>query len=68
MVRQILKWTNDKYEEVLYYNQDEKHPLAKAAGLGVLEGMIDGFVIVGAIEFITGAVRIGKYLVTKKHK
>lgn len=43
MVRRILDWTQEKTDEIDVYN--DKHPYLKSAGLGFLEGVIDGAVI-----------------------
>ena len=55
MVREILKTLDTRKAEIIA-NPEERHPKLKVAGLAVAEGLIDGFVIVGAEVFTIGMV------------
>ena len=54
MIRIVTNWINKEYE-----NLDIDNPLCyiKAAGLGCIEGIIDGFTIVGGICVISNIVK-----------
>ena len=64
MVREILKWCDDKFEEALV-EEDETKGLAKAAQSGAVEGFIDGLAIVGLAGFAIGVVEVVKGVVKK---
>lgn len=57
MAGKILKWKDNKFEEL---NGDEPLELAKVFRLGAIEGFIDGLVVVGAGYIITGIVEFIK--------
>ena len=54
MIRMVTNWIDKEYE-----NLDIDNPLCyiKAAGLGCIEGIIDGFTIVGGICVISNIVK-----------
>lgn len=61
MVRKILDWCDEKYEnEVL--GDDRPISYVKAFGLGAIEGAIDGLVINGVLLIAAGTIAtiIGK--------
>lgn len=64
MIKAILNWSEAKTEELVSSNSKTKHGLAKAAGLGLLEGFIDTCALLGAYGFVLSVadhlVRIGK--------
>ena len=64
MVREILKWCDNKFEEALL-EEDESKGLAKAAQSGAVEGFVDGIAIVGVAGFIIGAIEVVKGVVKK---
>jgi len=43
---------NKKFEEVCY-NEKTKHPYLKAFSFGMLDGVVDGCMIVGAMVLVT---------------
>lgn len=57
----ILNWTEDKKIEL---DGTKKSDYAKALGLGCIEGLIDGAVIVGAVAIVKGWIDI----IFKKNK
>ena len=57
----ILNWTEDKMIEL---DGTKKSDYAKAFGLGCIEGLIDGSVIVGAVVIVKGWIDI----IFKKNK
>lgn len=63
IARNILKWTDKKFDEVCY--EDVKHPGAKAFGLGMIEGFVDGAII--AYPVVVG-MAICKIVYDAKHK
>lgn len=62
MVKKVLDWTEKKTEEVDIEN--DKHPYLKAFGLGVIEGAIDGAVIMYPI--LVGTLFYVGYKLEKK--
>lgn len=42
IAKAILDWTKEKFDKI---DANEKHPFAKAFGLGAIEGAIDGALI-----------------------
>lgn len=66
MTRHILNWTKKEYEKVLESDECGVKEFAKAAGIGAIEGAIDGAVIVGLTAFVLGVVDIVKNATTKK--
>lgn len=48
MLKEILYWTDEKYEQIIE-NPNEKHPYAKAFGLGCIEGALEGLVVGGVM-------------------
>lgn len=50
MVKKVLDWTDEKFEEIDVDN--DKHPMLKAFGLGAIQGFIDGAVIAYPILLI----------------
>ena len=54
MVKAILKWTSDKTDDLVYEDSTPK-AVAKAFGLGAIEGAIDAFTVIGAIVW-TGLI------------
>lgn len=66
MTKKILKWTDEKLEEIYESDEVGGKELAKAFGVGAIEGFIDGLVINGAILFAAGVVNIVKNAVKKK--
>lgn len=55
MVRHILNWVDDKMEEVI--KSDDKHLNSKAFGLGMVEGLVDGLFVFGAVMYPIVVVR-----------
>ena len=53
IARNMLNWTDRKYDEVCYNIGNEKHPIIKAGAIGVIEGFIDGAVISYPILIVT---------------
>ena len=53
LVKGILNWTDKQMEEI-ENNPEVKHPYVKAFGLGVIEGAIDGAVIMYPIVLAAG--------------
>ena len=66
MTKEILKWTDEKLEEIYESDEVGGKELAKAFGVGAIEGFIDGLVIVGGIYWVAGVVKIVKNAVKKK--
>lgn len=58
-VRKVLDWTDEKMEEI--QDEDTKHPYLKAAGLGAIEGIIDGAVLAYPI-LLVGCIMINKHI------
>lgn len=58
ITRKINEWTDKKFDE-MDFNRD-KHTGLKACALGMIDGAVDGFVIVGAVTFIGGVITIIK--------
>lgn len=56
--REILKWTEKKFDKVMEDDnpKDFRKNCLKVAGLGAIEGFIDGVVIVGALGVIGGLI------------
>lgn len=54
MVKKILEWEDDKLEALNGYDPRD---LAKAFGLGVIEGAIDVLVVFGAVSFVVGIAK-----------
>ena len=61
LIHGILNWTEDKTIEL---DGTKKSDYAKAFGLGCIEGLIDGAVIVGTIGIVKGWIDI----IFKKNK
>lgn len=59
MVRQILEWSDKKFDEALL-EENEKKGMAKAALSGAVEGFIDGVAIGGTIVAAYGWYKIIK--------
>lgn len=52
MVRQILDWQKEKAEALIDDpNEVNATSMAKAFGLGIIEGAVDGFFVVGLISW-----------------
>ena len=66
MTKKILKWTDRKLEEINKSDEIGGKELAKAFGVGAIEGFIDGLVINGAVLFGIGVVNIVKGIIKKK--
>lgn len=64
MVREILKWCDNKFEEALA-EEDEAKGLAKAGQSGAVEGFVDGIAIVGLAGFVIGVIEIVKDVVRR---
>ena len=56
----ILDWTEEKFDEI---DENTKHPLLKAFGLGAIEGAIDGAVLMYPI--IVGSLYWAAYKARK---
>lgn len=54
MVKKILEWKDDKFEAL---NGHDPQDLAKAFGLGVLDGVIDVLVVIGAVSSVAGIAK-----------
>lgn len=54
LVRNILGWVDDKIDGI---NESDKHPYAKAFGLGAVEGLVDGLFVFGAVMYPIVVVR-----------
>lgn len=52
----ILDWTEEKLDELLVDPDKSKHPYAKAFALGAVEGLLDGFMVAGAVFTIAAGV------------
>lgn len=61
LVRKVLDWTDDKFDEIDVTN--DKHPYLKAFGCGAIEGLIDGAVVWFPIAL--GAAYYWKHKATK---
>ena len=59
MVKSILKWTDVKFEEALQ-DSNSTRGFAKSLGVGVIEGVVDAFVIVGALGYVGGIISMIK--------
>lgn len=59
VTKQVLDWTEEKFEEAL--EEDSKHSYLKAFGLGAIEGFIDGAVLMYPI-LVAGLFIAGKEL------
>ena len=44
MTRKVLEWTDKEMDKVLY-DENTKHRGLKAAGLGMIEGFVDGAIM-----------------------
>lgn len=66
MTKEILKWTDEKLEEIYESDEVGGKELAKAFGVGVIEGFIDGLVIIGGICYVAGVVGWVKGIIKKK--
>jgi hypothetical protein len=55
MIREIHEWIDEKMDEV-YEEENDKKAYAKAAGLGMVEGGLDGLAIIGAFSIIMSGV------------
>lgn len=55
MVRHILNWVDDKMDESIK-NEDD-HVMSKAFGLGMIEGLVDGLFVFGAVMYPIVVVR-----------
>lgn len=60
----ILDWKEEKLDDLIYNEDEAKHPYAKAFALGCLEGLIDGAVICGL--YFIGASYVKKFKNLKK--
>lgn len=61
ITRHILDWTQQKFNELMEKDcepKEAKKDLAKAAGIGAIEGLIDASVIVGGVLIIGSWVKI----------
>ena len=65
MTRKILDWCDKKEKELMDCDLGDKTVFIKAAGLGFIEGAIDGAVVVGTIVAATGVVEIVKAIIKK---
>lgn len=59
LVKKVLNWTEKEMENI---DENTKHPILKAFGLGAIEGAIDGAVLaypilVGGMFFIRAALK-----------
>lgn len=57
MLRKALDWIDKKEVEAIE-DENEKRGLAKAVGLGALEGTLNGFAVVGALTMIWSTVEL----------
>ena len=69
MVREVLEWVDDKMETEVYQKIEEGEDseikiMAKAFGLGAIEGLIDGFAIGGSMLLVL----YGTCLLCGRHK
>lgn len=51
MVRQIINWCDNKTEKLMHEEPTNKN-LAKAFGVGAVEGMVDGVFFTGVMAFV----------------
>ncbi len=58
MVRELLKWIDKKGSEAV--TEQDHVMVAKAISLGLLEGVIDGAVVVGLIATFVGLTKQNK--------
>lgn len=58
LTREILKWTEKKFDKVMEDEKPEdfRKNCLKAAGLGAIEGFIDGAVILAALSAVKGII------------
>lgn len=63
MVREVLEWADKKFEAI-QSGEDTKHPYLKSFGLGVVEGAIDGAVMI--YPFLLAALIIANKELKKK--
>lgn len=59
MVKELLKWVDDKFEKVAN-DPNEAHPYAKSFGLGAIEGAIDAVAVLGTLGLIGAFVTAAK--------
>ena len=59
MVRELLKWTDKKFENVVD-DPDQPNAFAKAVGLGAIEGMVDAVAVIGTLGLIGGIISMFK--------
>lgn len=55
MIREIHEWIDAKMEEV-YEEENDKKAYAKAAGLGWIEGTLDGLAVIGAASMLASGI------------
>lgn len=55
ITREILKWIDKEDKKLEYKEFEDPHWMAKVVGLSLLEGAIDGCVLVGAFYTIFGS-------------
>lgn len=53
IARGILDWTQEKMDDICDNIDEVKHPYVKSFGLGVIEGLIDGAIMVYPILLAT---------------
>ena len=58
ITRKINEWTDKKFNE-MNFNRD-KHTGLKSFALGMIDGAVDGFVILGAVAFVGSVITIIK--------
>ena len=65
IAKEILKWSEKKFDEALNLELDDKAAYKKAFVSGAVEGLVDAAVIIGGISIIKGWAGIVKTLVKK---
>lgn len=58
ITKTINKWTDKKFDEIDF--DRDKHIGLKASALGMIEGAVDGLVILGAVTFVGSVITIIK--------
>ena len=58
ITKTINKWTDKKFDEI-DFNRD-KHTGLKSFALGMIDGAVDGFVVLGAVAFVGSVITIIK--------
>lgn len=56
LTRNILDWCDEKETDILINYENEKHPLAKIFGIGIIEGVVDAVITMS--PFIVGGLLI----------